>query len=112
LHVEWSSELIITVVRLRMGCRPCSPTYCRLSSCPRGGDRLVEDVDAQAECCLLFRFSATASRMRFFSAPSSSLSFSLMSMARLTFPSRLELNRPEGSSNAAPLKNVSLTTFL
>ena len=60
---------------------------------------------------LLFRFSATASRMRFFSASSSNLSFSLMSMARLTFPSRLELNRPEGSLNAAPLKNVSLTTF-
>src|ERR1051325_310989 len=35
-----------------------------------------------------------------------------MSMARLTFPSRLELNRPEGSSNAAPLAKVILTTFL
>jgi hypothetical protein len=35
-----------------------------------------------------------------------------MSMARLTFPSRLELNRPEGSFNAAPLANVILTTFL
>src|SRR5882757_8801174 len=35
-----------------------------------------------------------------------------MSMARRTFPSRLELNRPEGSSNAAPLANVILTTFL
>jgi len=33
-------------------------------------------------------------------------------MARLTFPSRLELNRPEGSFNAAPLANVILTTFL
>ena len=33
-------------------------------------------------------------------------------MARLTFPSRLELNRPEGSFNAAPLGNVILTTFL
>ena len=28
------------------------------------------------------------------------------------FPSRLELNRPEGSFNAAPLANVILTTFL
>src|SRR6266849_7131296 len=37
---------------------------------------------------------------------------SWMSMARLTFPSRLELNRPEGSLNAAPLGNVILTTFL
>src|SRR5436190_10558674 len=35
-----------------------------------------------------------------------------MSMARLTFPSRLELNRPEGSFNAAPLAKVILTTFL
>ena len=33
-------------------------------------------------------------------------------MARLTFPSRLELNRPEGTFNAAPLANVILTTFL
>ena len=40
------------------------------------------------------------------------LSPSWMSMARLTFPSRLELNRPEGSRNAAPLANVILTTFL
>src|SRR4030095_9048740 len=35
-----------------------------------------------------------------------------LSMARLTFPSRLELNRREGSFNAAPLANVILTTFL
>src|SRR5579863_8791265 len=35
-----------------------------------------------------------------------------MSMARLTFPSRLELNRPKGSGTAAPLANVILTTFL
>src|SRR5207237_9105747 len=47
-----------------------------------------------------------------FKAASSSLSPSWMSMARLTFPSRLELNRPEGSSNAAPLENVILTTVL
>lgn len=33
-------------------------------------------------------------------------------MARLTFPSRLELNRPEGSFNRAPLANVILTTSL
>src|SRR5215470_17914246 len=50
--------------------------------------------------------------MRSFKAPSSTLSPSWMSMARLTFPSRLELNRPEGSFNAAPLGNVILTTFL
>src|SRR5437868_2684324 len=50
--------------------------------------------------------------MRSFKAASSILSPSWMSMARLTFPSRLELNRPEGSGNAAPLANVILTTFL
>src|SRR3954454_24076197 len=35
-----------------------------------------------------------------------------MSIRALTFPSRLELNRPDGSCNAAPLANVSLTTCL
>src|SRR5881628_2658813 len=50
--------------------------------------------------------------MRSFKAASSTLSPSWMSMARLAFPSRLELNRPEGSFNAAPLENVILTTFL
>src|SRR5215471_2863172 len=35
-----------------------------------------------------------------------------MSMARQAFPSRLALNRREGSFNAAPLENVILTTFL
>src|SRR5262249_3184057 len=51
-------------------------------------------------------------RMRSFKAASSTLSPSWMSMARQAFPSRLELNRPEGSFNAAPLGNVILTTFL
>src|SRR5437868_11291220 len=50
--------------------------------------------------------------MRSFKAASSTLSPSWMSRARLAFPSRLELNRPEGSFNAAPLGNVILTTFL
>src|SRR6266550_7766181 len=61
---------------------------------------------------LPLRLSATAARMRSFKAVSSTLSPSWMSMARLTFPSRLELNRPEGSFNAAPLANVILTAFL
>src|SRR6266850_2874162 len=61
---------------------------------------------------LPLRLSATAARMRSFNAASSTLSPSWMSMARLTFPSRLELNRPEGSFNAAPLANVILTTLL
>src|SRR5215469_2702771 len=35
-----------------------------------------------------------------------------MSMARLILPPRLELKRPEGSFNAAPLAKVILTAFL
>src|SRR5437016_14656874 len=58
---------------------------------------------------LRLTLSATAARMRSFKAASLILSPSWMSMARLTFPSRLELNRPEGSFNAAPLANVILT---
>src|SRR5262245_8732734 len=50
--------------------------------------------------------------MRSFKAASLKLSPSWMSMARLAFPSRLELNRPEGSFNAAPLGKVILMTFL
>src|SRR6202166_3419951 len=57
-------------------------------------------------------FSATAARMSAFNAFSSILSPSWKSMARRVFPSRLELNRPEGSSNAAPLAKVIFTTFL
>src|SRR5580698_7706457 len=48
---------------------------------------------------LPLRLSATAARIRSFKAASSILSPSWMSMARLTFPSRLELNKPEGSFN-------------
>src|SRR4051812_33774048 len=58
------------------------------------------------------KLSATAARMRSFNAASFIFSPSWMSMARLTFPSRLELNRPEGSFNAAPFANVILTTLL
>src|ERR1700757_4717243 len=56
------------------------------------------------------RLSATAARMRSFKAASLTLSPWWMSMARLTFPSRLELNRRAGSFNAAPLAKVILTT--
>src|SRR5262249_3253326 len=59
-----------------------------------------------------FRLSATAARMRSFKAVSSRLSLSWKSIARLTFPSRLELKRREGSFSSAPLANVILTTFL
>src|SRR4029079_2153271 len=57
-------------------------------------------------------FRATAARTRVFSASSSISSPSWMSIARLTFPSRLELKRPEGSSRAAPLAKVIFTTLL
>src|SRR5258708_11907082 len=45
--------------------------------------------------------------MRSFKAAALILSPSWMSMAPRPFPSRLELNRPEGSGNAAPLANVT-----
>src|SRR5262249_12602091 len=57
-------------------------------------------------------FSATASRMSAFSARVSIFSPSWMSMARRTFPSRLELNRWEGSFSEAPLANVIFTWLL
>ena len=57
-----------------------------------------------------FRF--TAARMRVFNAFSFIFSPSWKSMARLVFPSRLELKRPEGSSTAAPFANVIFTTAL
>src|SRR4249920_3661983 len=50
--------------------------------------------------------------MSAFNAFSSILSPSWKSMARLVLPSRLELKRPEGSSNAAPLAKVIFTTSL
>src|SRR5436190_11448100 len=57
-------------------------------------------------------FSATAARMSAFNAFSSISSPSWKSMARRVLPSRLELKRPEGSSNEAPLAKVIFTTFL
>src|SRR6266550_189445 len=57
-------------------------------------------------------FNDTAARMSAFNAFSSILSPSWKSMARLVLPSRLELKRPEGSSNEAPLAKVNFTTFL
>ena len=58
------------------------------------------------------KFSATAARMSAFNAFSSILSPSWKSMARLVLPSRLELKRPEGSSNEAPLAKVIFTEVL
>jgi hypothetical protein len=57
-------------------------------------------------------FKVTAARMRAFSALSFIFSPSWKSMARLVFPSRLELKRPAGSCKAAPLAKVIFTTFL
>src|SRR5262245_15845898 len=50
--------------------------------------------------------------MSVFNPFSSIFSPSWKSMARLVFPSRLELKRPEGSFRAAPLAKVIFTTFL
>src|SRR5438093_581176 len=57
-------------------------------------------------------FRATAARMSAFNAFSSILSPSWKSMARLVLPSRLELKRPEGSSNEAPLGEGHLHDIL
>src|ERR1017187_8138197 len=57
-------------------------------------------------------FRVTAARTRVFNASSSIFSPSWKSMARLVFPSRLELKRPEGFFRAAPLAKVIFTTFL
>src|SRR6185437_1521106 len=78
--------------------------HCRLLACRGFGFGLGVGLP--------LRLSPTAALISSFKATSLILSFSWMSMARLTFPSRLELNRPEGSFNAAPLANVSLTTLL
>src|SRR5438445_13289738 len=55
---------------------------------------------------------ATAARMSALNAPASTFSPSWMSIARLVFPSRLELKSLAGSFNEAPLANVSSTTDL
>ena len=57
-------------------------------------------------------FRLTAARINALNASSSIASPSRMSIARLVLPSRLELKRPEGSSNEAPLAKVIFTTFL
>src|ERR1700738_5256852 len=57
-------------------------------------------------------FRAAAARMSVLKAPSSISSPSWISIARLTLPSRLELNSPLGSLSEAPLAKVSLTTLL
>ena len=73
---------------------------------------VVAKITIRASLAYSLMFSATAARMSALNALSSILSPSWKSMARLTLPSRLELNRPEGSSNEAPLAKVSFTTAL
>ena len=63
-----------------------------------------------AQAFALFR--VTAARTSVFNAFSLIFSPSWKSMARLTFPSRLELKRPEGSFRAAPFAKVIFTTSL
>src|SRR5271169_553521 len=55
---------------------------------------------------------AAAWRMSAWKADSPTSSPSWMSIARRTFPSRLELKSRAGSFSDAPLANVSFTTFL
>src|SRR5690349_3549790 len=57
-------------------------------------------------------FRATAARMSVLKASSSIASSSLISMARLTLPSRLALNRSDGSSSAAPLEGQLHDTLI
>src|SRR5580704_10185421 len=78
-------------------------TSCRM---PRKVPDSVDQLQA------LDLFMVTAARTRVFNASSSIFSPSWKSMARLVFPSRLELKRREGSFRAAPLAKVIFTTFL
>src|SRR4029079_8285837 len=55
---------------------------------------------------------ATAARMSALNAPASTSSPSWMSIARLVFPSRLELKSLAGSANEAPLAKVNFTIDL
>ncbi len=65
----------------------------------------------------LYRFFFTAlnvaaARSSAFNAAASGIAPSWMSIARRVLPSRLALNRPFGSANAAPLAKVSFTACL
>ncbi len=65
----------------------------------------------------LYRFffaalNVAASRSSALNAAASGIAPSWMSIARRVLPSRLALNRPFGSANAAPLAKVSFTACL
>ena len=89
------------------GKKHCLLDYDRTRIYRRSSRRRIPQLSEAADV-----FRATAARIRVFRAFSLILSPSWKSMARLTRPSRLELKRPEGSSNEAPLANVIFTTFL
>jgi hypothetical protein len=67
------------------------------------------DPVAQLRAVDLFRL--TAARTRVFNASSFIFAPSWKSMARLVFPSRLALNRRDGSFSAAPLAKVEMAGF-
>jgi hypothetical protein len=83
-------------------------------------DRDIGPVHGRNPLVLSFRrtfdlpelLRAIASRTSALKADSSTSSPSWMSIARHTFPSRLELNRPAGSCRDAPLAKVSFTIVL
>src|ERR1017187_6693337 len=84
-----------------------------------GGQRPVAGSTVRAQDFAFFEgfalaelLRATARRTSAWNADSSTSSPSWMSIARRTFPSRLELKRRAGSFRDAPLAKVSFTTFL
>src|SRR4030095_7184388 len=88
------------------------PTRCLPCRGCSSRDGVVAPPSAHYLLLALDLFSVTAARTRVFNAFSSIFSPSWKSIARLVFPSRLELKRPEGSFRAAPLAKVIFTTFL
>jgi hypothetical protein len=100
----------------RSGQAKCGSLYLKSIVAPRSNRSENNDEVAELEFPQPFEaedvFRATAARIRVFRAFSLTWSPSRKSMARLALPSRLELKRPEGSSNEAPLANVIFTTFL
>src|ERR1700728_3884047 len=84
---------------------------CRINS-PRARRSAGVAPVSMGQRLALDSYRATAARSRVFNACSSIFSPSWKSMARLVLPSRLELNRREGSFRAAPLAKVIFTTLL
>src|SRR5262249_60629922 len=73
----------------------------------RGAARLLSPLLSALDL-----FKVTAARTRVFQARSFIFSPSWKWMARLVFPSRLEVMSPDGSVRAAPLAKVIFTTVL